>query len=262
MSDQSPSANVASAVRPIGPASVIGFLCGVAVVVYLVRPMGGYNQRFFTTVSAHFLDQWSSYLWAAGLSGTVIVVGTLIGFVFGFGLAVLVYRVPQARSFATPVIAFLAPMPIVIWIPFSIGLVGVGMVQVLLIVVLGALFTFYLYCLEALHDIPRSVRDVFDIHGGSRIMHLYLPRCIESVSSIYRVYLAFAWVAVIISEVGRDEQSGAWTGLGYKFYYAYSLIQSHGLIIALVTLIASAYILDRLFYFTFKYFNRWKVERP
>ena len=164
-------------------ASVIGFAIGLAIVIYLVKPIGGYSLSFIENVTSHFLDEWGSYFWAAVLSALVIVIGTIIGFVLGFAIAVSVFCYPRARAAVTPIIAFLAPMPIVVWIPFSIGLMGVGMTHVILIVVVGAMFTFYMYCLEALQDIPRSTRDVFDIHGRGgvgRTLLLYLPAWIEA----------------------------------------------------------------------------------
>lgn len=184
--------------------------------------------------------------WAsAGLSALHIALGFFAGLLLGLGLAVPAARHPVLGSFLEPPLLALKAVPVaclVVILLLWVGSAGVG-VACTFIVVLPA---YYFSALGALQSRNKTLEDTLSVQGlrGSRkALALLWPQMIGYLSATSKVCVGMAWKAGVAAEL--IALSGI--TLGAQVYQAKLLLETSQLMAWTVTIVACAYLSERLF---------------
>lgn len=188
------------------------------------------------------------------------LIGVAIAVVLGFFFAVLFRHSVSADRSLGSLIAFLAPIPVVVWLPLSVALLGDGELQRVALIALAAFFIIYTGIRESFNSISSAHDDQFGLFRkgiGSRALHLYLPIAASGSVASLRIALAVAWIVLFITEYGSSESIG---GIGYYIFHRQSLGQVEHVFAATFYLAVAAWITDRTVMIGFSHINRWKTE--
>lgn len=184
--------------------------------------------------------------WASvGLSALHIALGFFVGLLLGLGLAVPAARHPVLGSFLEPPLLALKAVPVaclVVILLLWVGSAGVG-VACTFIVVLPA---YYFSALGALQSRNKTLEDALSVQGlrGSRkALALLWPQMIGYLSATSKVCVGMAWKAGVAAEL--IALSGI--TLGAQVYQAKLLLETSQLMAWTVTIVACAYLSERLF---------------
>ncbi len=184
--------------------------------------------------------------WASvGLSALHIALGFFVGLLLGLGLAVPAARHPVLGSFLEPPLLALKAVPVaclVVILLLWVGSAGVG-VACTFIVVLPA---YYFSALGALQSRNKTLEDALSVQGlrGSRkALALLWPQMIGYLSATSKVCVGMAWKAGVAAEL--IALSGI--TLGAQVYQAKLLLETSQLMAWTVTIVAGAYLSERLF---------------
>lgn len=184
--------------------------------------------------------------WAsAGLSALHIALGFFAGLLLGLGLAVPAARHPVLGSFLEPPLLALKAVPVaclVVILLLWVGSAGVG-AACTFIVVLPA---YYFSALGALQSRNKTLEDTLSVQGlrGSRkALALLWPQMIGYLSATSKVCVGMAWKAGVAAEL--IALSGI--TLGAQVYQAKLLLETSQLMAWTVTIVACAYLSERLF---------------
>ena len=184
--------------------------------------------------------------WASvGLSALHIALGFFVGLLLGLRLAVPAARHPVLGSFLEPPLLALKAVPVaclVVILLLWVGSAGVG-VACTFIVVLPA---YYFSALGALQSRNKTLEDALSVQGlrGSRkALALLWPQMIGYLSATSKVCVGMAWKAGVAAEL--IALSGI--TLGAQVYQAKLLLETSQLMAWTVTIVACAYLSERLF---------------
>lgn len=184
--------------------------------------------------------------WASvGLSALHIALGFFVGLLLGLGLAVPAARHPVLGSFLEPPLLALKAVPVaclVVILLLWVGSAGVGVVCTFIVV----LPAYYFSALGALQSRNKTLEDALSVQGlrGSRkALALLWPQMIGYLSATSKVCVGMAWKAGVAAEL--IALSGI--TLGAQVYQAKLLLETSQLMAWTVTIVACAYLSERLF---------------
>lgn len=184
--------------------------------------------------------------WAsAGLSALHIGAGFFAGLLLGLGLAVPAASHPALASFLEPPMMALKAVPVaclVVILLLWVGSAGVG-VACTFIVVLPA---YYFSALGALRSRNKTLEDTLSVQGlqtGRKALALLWPQMIGYLSATSKVCVGMAWKAGVAAEL--IALSGI--TLGAQVYQAKLLLETSQLMAWTITIVACAYLSERLF---------------
>lgn len=210
-------------------------------------------------VALTILNDWKSYLLNSLSSSLTIIIGVALGTVAGFTLALFSHVNRVAKHVFPPVVAMFAPIPIIVWAPFAIALLGYGIVYQAFMVSVPALAICFIACFQQFRMMPeryQGILQINEISGWKALVSLYLPVVIPGLAFMLRITLALSWIVLFLVEYGNDE---SWaTGLGYMVSKARTLGQTETVFAASICLAFFAFVID---WITAKMFNlllRWE----
>ena len=184
--------------------------------------------------------------WAsAGLSALHIALGFFAGLLLGLGLAVPAAAHPAIASFLEPPLLALKAVPVACLVVILLLWVGSARVGVActFIVVLPA---YYFSALGALQSRDTNLEDALSVQGlcgGRKALALLWPQMIGYLSATSKVCVGMAWKAGVAAEL--IALSGI--TLGAQVYQAKLLLETSQLMAWTITIVACAYLSERLF---------------
>jgi sulfonate transport system permease protein len=188
-----------------------------------------------------------------GYSLARLFVGSTIGALAGIATALFLWESGIARSLGAPTLRFIAPVPVVVWIPFFILLFGLGEWCKIAVVAMCVFFMVQAFMSGALTTISNDYFEVSRIYGKGviqRIRHVLLPSSWPVAMHGVRISLALAWVALFLVECGfsRHRQEG----LGWFIANAQIFGQLEKEFLGVIVLATVAFVADRLL-------HRWQL---
>jgi ABC-type nitrate/sulfonate/bicarbonate transport system permease component len=157
---------------------------------------------------------------AAALAGLPIGVG--------IGLSSLV------EDAVDPVVEFLRPIPPIAWIPLGILWFGIGDVQNMFIIFLGAVFPIVLNTIAGVRGIDRTlVWGALTLGGGRRhiVREIVLPGALPLILTGLRIGLGVGWMALVAAEL-----VAARSGLGFMIQSARYAALTERVIVGMVVI--------------------------
>jgi sulfonate transport system permease protein len=182
-----------------------------------------------------------------GASLKRLILGIAIGAPSGALTGALLARFTRVQALVSPTVRFVAPIPIVIWIPFAIMIFGLGESFKIALVALSTFFLVYFYTFNAVNSLDKRFFELASIYEktlGYVALNIVLPGALPGIVSGIRLSVALGWIAVIVAEAA-DARAGA-EGLGYYILNAgwYNKIESEFSGVLLLGLVA--YLIDTI----------------
>jgi sulfonate transport system permease protein len=161
-------------------------------------------------------------LWRLAVSGALLqhtqvslgrlALGCAIGFIVGVSTASIVALTPTVNMIVRPTIDFLAPVPILSWIPVFIVFFGIDGARIALIAT-GTGLIIYSATLTAIRDTNADYIDVARLYAKSRfdiLKHISLPGGAWSLFGAVRIALGLSWVLLLASELIASSEGLGW----------------------------------------------------
>ena len=149
-----------------------------------------------------------------------IAVASLLAIVAGFLSGLLIHSLPRLRQAIEPLLTSYYAIPIFIFYPVFIVLLGVGPLPIIAIGVLQAIVAMITATLSGLDRIPRVMRKsarMMRMPLWRTALYIELPAALPYLFTGVKLAVAYAFIGVIASEFIL---SG--TGIGYAIAYAYN----------------------------------------
>jgi NitT/TauT family transport system permease protein len=148
---------------------------------------------------------------AAALASSVVV---------GFGLGVLIHRVPRLRRALEPFFATYYAVPFFIFYPVLIAIFDLSLLPIILMGFAFAVVAMTIATLNGLDRVPRVLGKVARVHRMDEIETAYrmkLPAAAPHLFTGLKLCVAYSFIGVIASEFIL-----APSGLGHAIAYAYN----------------------------------------
>jgi sulfonate transport system permease protein len=141
--------------------------------------------------------------WQALYSLMRLSIGVLLGTVAGISSGVFMSQSERADKFVSPTMQFLAPIPVIVWIPFVIMFFGLGEVSKIALVAVAVFFLIHIHTFQAIRSVETQYVElsrVYEKNYWGRVRHVYLPSATPSILTALRISLALGWIALFLVE--------------------------------------------------------------
>ena len=149
-----------------------------------------------------------------------LVTGSIIGLILGIGMALAIVRWHAFEVVLSPTIQFLAPVPIVVWVPFLIVIFGIGNVWKIALVGLAVLLVVHVQSVQGFRSIEKrylEIGDTYEMTWLSKIRHILLPGAAPAILTGLRIGVAISWIGLFVAESAEIRETGA--GLGWFIWH-------------------------------------------
>lgn len=150
------------------------------------------------------------------LSGYRITLGVTSGALAGLALGMVAAISRRVDDFLSPTIGFLAPIPAVVWLPFSIMLFGTGEVYKISLASFVTFLLVYMQTFQGVRHIPKQyieLAQMYDKSPWELVLRVLLPASLPSCVTGLRVAIAISWIAIFFVEYSSAEKNLG--GLGW-----------------------------------------------
>jgi ABC-type nitrate/sulfonate/bicarbonate transport system permease component len=240
-------------------------LCGSVVLPlfwWTMTGLVGVSARFIPPISS-VLMAWSRVdppIWVhASYTLSRLLIGFLVGTLFGFFIALLMASSARIHALMTPAIQSLRAVPAAACVPFFLLWFGFSEWGRYLLVVLAVAFNVAVAARQILEDHSSAHRAFFASFGilpGHLPLRYGLPKILEGILPTLRYSMALAIGAVTVSEL-----LGSQVGLGYLIQTARLTFSLDLLFLAMIGLGALSAASDALLQATWSLVVFWK-ESP
>lgn len=173
--------------------------------------------------------------------------GVLLGVALALPVAVLMSTLPLLRRMLNPSIAVCSNVPVIVWIPFAVMVVGTEEFFKISLVTIAAFFITATMVFDAAartHLPLLEAGRALHFQGATLIRHVVLPAVIPAIVGAVRASIAFGWVVVFFVEYASARAGSE--GLGWRIADARSMGRIEEEFAGLILLGTVAFILDRL----------------
>jgi ABC-type nitrate/sulfonate/bicarbonate transport system permease component len=150
------------------------------------------------------------------------------------------------RSFGDlvdPLIEFFRPIPPLAWIPLAILWFGIGDVQNMYIIFLGAFFPIVVNTIAAVRGVERPLVWAALTLGGSRgqiLREIVLPGALPTILTGLRIGLGVGWMALVAAEL-----VAASSGLGFLIEDSRNLLFTERVLVGMILIGLLGLVMDR-----------------
>ncbi|MCR2808373.1 MULTISPECIES: ABC transporter permease [unclassified Microbacterium] len=175
---------------------------------------------------------------ASGLGGDIIatvvrvLVTILLAVVLGVAVGIAITASQWLERGTHTVLAFLYPIPGVLFFPFLTFLLGRTEMAIILTALVTPLVVMILYTVAGVRSIDRTLLEVADNYGSRgrrRFLGILVPGALPSIVTGIRVSLGFTLIAVIAIEM-----VGAPNGLGQFLWSNWQILRVTDMYVALL----------------------------
>lgn len=164
------------------------------------------------------------------------------------GIAMGAYK--PVEAFFEPFVSFARYLPASAFIPLLILWAGIGEMQKLLVIFIGAVFQIILMVAVAVGQTRRDLVEAAYTLGTSDtgvVRHVLLPFAAPQIAEILRLVLGWAWTYVIVAEL-----IGSSAGIGHMIVDSQALLNTGQIIFGIIVIGLIGLVSD----FAFKALNR------
>lgn len=145
-----------------------------------------------------------------------IASGVALGAVLGFATGIIAALSKPIDDFVGPTIRFLAPIPAVVWLPFSIMFFGTGEVYKISLTAFVTFLLVYIQAFQGVRRVPKKFIELAEMNEKSKlelVRQVLIPSALPACITGLRIALAIGWIAIFIVEYSSAEQNLG--GLGW-----------------------------------------------
>jgi len=171
-----------------------------------------------------------------------IVIGFAIAACIGVFAGAAMGWWPLVGRLFDPLIDFLRPIPPMAWIPIALLWFGIGNIQNIFIIVLGAVYPIILNTYTGVRDIDRNLIWAAQTLGGKRrqiLLEIVLPGALPLILLGMRIGLGVGWMALVAAEL-----VGASSGLGFRIEDSRNLLFTERVLLGMVLIGALGFAID------------------
>ena len=250
-------------IRPLDPVTskqraAYGFAFFVLfVVVWASATFGGYVSKTFLANPLTMLEEgWElltkqGFLFDIGMTIWRVVGGFVLAAIIAVPLGVLMGAYKPIEALLEPFVSFARYLPASAFIPLLILWAGIGELQKLLVIFIGAVFQIILMVTVTVGNTRRDlVEAAYTLGAGDRgiIGRVLLPSSAPEIAEILRLVLGWAWTYVIVAEL-----IGSSSGIGHMITDSQALLNTGQIIFGIIVIGLIGLVSD----FLFKAFNAW-----
>lgn len=171
-----------------------------------------------------------------------LILGTGVGVALGVTTASLVALVPAARHALRPTLDFLAPIPVLAWIPLFIVLFGFEGARTALIAS-GTGLILYASTLTIISDTKSEYIDLARMYEKDRVtvlLRISLPSGAWSLFGALRIAVGLSWVLLLASELIASS-----SGLGWLIWDSRNFSRADEMVAAMLWVGLLGFAIDR-----------------
>lgn len=215
-----------------------------------VAAAGFVNERLLPSPPAvlrAFREMLASGEWQRDLASSLgrYGAGFVLGNMLGVLLGVLTGHSRIARYTVGAVLNFARSTPTIVLIPVAMVWLGIGESEKVLVVTWGVLFPVWLNTHTGLVAVEKEYVWVAESLGATKAQlyrHVYLPH-----TALYILTGARMAVATGFFALAATEAVGAFSGIGFRAFFAYQTFRTDRMFVAILTITSVALVVDRLF---------------
>src|SRR5882757_7636112 len=217
--------------------------------------IGGYVSKTFlanplTMVREGFeLLTQHGFLFDIGMTIWRVVGGFALAAVIAVPLGLLMGAYKPVEAFLEPFVSFARYLPASAFIPLLILWAGIGELQKLLVIFIGAVFQIILMIAVNVGNTRCDlVEAAYTLGASDSIRRVLLPSSAPEIAEILRLVLGWAWTYVIVAEL-----IGSSSGIGHMITDSQALLNTGQIIFGIIVIGLIGLASD----FLFKAFNAW-----
>ncbi|ORE94195.1 ABC transporter permease [Stappia sp. 22II-S9-Z10] len=248
--------------RPLTPVSrrariVLGLSFFVLfVAVWSIATFGGFVRPIFLATPIRMIDEGWRLMTRFGFSYDIAITvwrvfgGFVMATVVAVPIGILMGAYKPIEAFFEPFVSFARYLPASAFIPLLILWAGIGEMQKLLVIFIGAVFQIILMVAVAVGSTRRDLVEAAYTLGtgdGGVVRHVLLPHAAPQIAEILRLVLGWAWTYVIVAEL-----IGSSAGIGHMIVDSQALLNTGQIIFGIIVIGLIGLISD----FAFKALNR------
>ena len=249
--------------RPLDPVTpkqrvAYGFAFFVLfVALWAWATFGGYVSKTFLANPLIMLQEgWEllikhGFLFDIGMTIWRVVGGFVLAAIIAVPLGVLMGAYKPIEAFLEPFVSFARYLPASAFIPLLILWAGIGELQKLLVIFIGAVFQIILMIAVNVGNTRSDLVEAAYTLGASDIgiiRRVLLPSSAPEIAEILRLVLGWAWTYVIVAEL-----IGSSSGIGHMITDSQALLNTGQIIFGIIVIGLIGLVSD----FLFKAFNGW-----
>ncbi|SHN84211.1 ABC transporter permease [Bradyrhizobium erythrophlei] len=218
---------------------------------------GGYvSKTFLANPLAMLHEGWEllvkyGFLLDIGMTIWRVVGGFALAAIIAVPLGVVMGAYKPIEAFLEPFVSFARYLPASAFIPLLILWAGIGELQKLLVIFIGAVFQIILMVAVNVGNTRRDLVEAAYTLGASDngiIRRVLLPSSAPEIAEILRLVLGWAWTYVIVAEL-----IGSSSGIGHMITDSQALLNTGQIIFGIIVIGLIGLVSD----FLFKAFNAW-----
>jgi NitT/TauT family transport system permease protein len=245
---------------PVTPKQRVAYGCAffvLFVALWAWATFGGYVSKTFLANPLTMLQEgWEllikhGFLFDIGVTIWRVVGGFVLAAIIAVPLGVLMGAYKPIEAFLEPFVSFARYLPASAFIPLLILWAGIGELQKLLVIFIGAVFQIILMIAINVGNTRRDLVEAAYTLGASDsgiIRRVLLPSSAPEIAEILRLVLGWAWTYVIVAEL-----IGSSSGIGHMITDSQALLNTGQIIFGIIVIGLIGLVSD----FLFKAFNGW-----
>ena len=209
----------------------------IPIVWALLKYQVGVSDRYLPSFELVFdaIDDFKPSIWVHTLiTLSRLIIGLILGILFGIALAVIVFKWRTLNKLLMPTIQALRSVPPIATVPFFILWFGFSEYGRYIMILVGIAFNLAIAAYQILNSNPSKYEVMFksfNLRPQDLLFSYIIPRISEEILPTIRFSLSTAIGLVIVSEL-----LGAQTGLGYLIQTSRSTYSLHVIFLAMIIL--------------------------
>lgn len=188
--------------------------------------------------------------------------GIIIGMILGTTFAFINVSSKITNRLINPTLSFLAPIPLVIWIPFCLMIFDNGNLYNIGLVSISSFFLFYTSLYSSYSSVQNSYLELGSIYEKSRwekFKNIMFPSGLESFFTSIRLSIAIGWIAIYMTEYGSTTDKSM--GLGYYIGYNRQIGKVEEQFAGVIVLGVLSFAMDKFIQLGQDHFLRWQERK-
>lgn len=181
------------------------------------------------------------------ISMSRVLVGFLVGSLFGIVGGVLLGRIRLLHDLFDPIIELLRYLSPTAMIPIAVIWFGIGELSKYFLIFWGTLFIVLINTIAGVWRTPIARQRAAECLGANRLqifLLVIIPSSVPYIVTGMRVAMASSFMSIIPAEILAAD-----SGIGYLLQKSSMLLQTNRIFVALLTICILGFVVDRIFRF-------------
>ena len=152
-------------------------------------------------------------------TATTVATALVLSIAIGFGLGLLIYRLPRVRRAIDPLLASYYAVPFFVFYPLFVAIFGLNAIPLIVMGTAFAIPAMIISTMAGLDQIPRVLLKTARVHqlgGWETVTRIVLPSAAPHLFTGVKLAVAYVFIGIIAGEFIM-----ASTGVGHAIAYAY-----------------------------------------